>query len=198
MGTISILNRATQAQGRRAAVRRGGNEIGGVEDIPRAASPATVIYAGFGNRGDVLHTLALEAVAEICAHHCRAASSSLEVELREHFHRVRDGLRDRPELAGVLARGVRSTGAQRGIANPHARHLDAMVAAGMDRQTACLAFAAMTALAAAHSVPGGHHGCADCGSDENASPDDGLDVEEQFEVSLELMLRGIRATTRGR
>lgn len=200
MGTISILNCSVGHRGRDAAPTGADRAAAG----PGQPSSATLIYGDFGNTGAVLLDRAHDLLADICDNHCAGSTVGFEAALRTHFHQVRSHLRSHPALAPVLHEcGRRDHGALLG--RHGGRHVDALVATGMDRALATSCFTAITAFTVAHVIRTelSDAECCRCDTDfgfgDLGTPgrpaDDG---QEEFELLLELMLRGVRATSLGR
>jgi AcrR family transcriptional regulator len=175
--------------------------------------PVVALYAKFGGSQRLVEALAQQAEAKLYDQHVHRDGLSLEVELRAHYHEVRASLHRRPHLADLLfCRGQAVPASMQGFeaTNPHVkRHVDAMIGAGIEPGLAVGCFSAITAFTVAFVIQteraermgayhhdlevfaGANHWFA-CGAD----PVDTIDVDEQFEITLELMLRGLRTMTR--
>jgi AcrR family transcriptional regulator len=175
--------------------------------------PVVALYAKFGGSQRLLEALVRQAEAKLYDQHVHRDGLSLEVELRAHYHEVRASLRRRPHLADLLVcRGQAVSASMQGVeaTNPHVkRHVDAMIGAGIEPGLALGCFSAITAFTVAFVIQteraermdASHHDLevfagANHRFARGAYPLDTIDVDEQFEITLELMLRGLRTMTR--
>jgi AcrR family transcriptional regulator len=172
---------------------------------------AMTLYSYFRSRDALLDAMARRAAVDLYDRHVDLDGASWEVELRAHYHQIRESLKANPTLADLLFyRGqvLAGRGLSEEIAAHWRRHLDAMIAGGIESTSAvralyglsmlCFASALRVedltetteyrerideTLAAIGRLPKG-----------TAAPDVRFGSDEQFDAMLDLVLRGLKST----
>jgi AcrR family transcriptional regulator len=126
---------------------------------------AMTLYSYFRSRDELLDAMARRAAVELYDRHVDLDGASWDVELREHYHQIRENLKSaNPTLADLLFyRGQVLAGRELAeeIAAHWRRHVDAMIAGASNRHwqsvpsTACLCSASpqLSALKISRSQP---------------------------------------------
>jgi AcrR family transcriptional regulator len=172
---------------------------------------AMTIYSYFRSRDELLDAMARRAGVELYDQHVDLVDASWDEELRAHYNAVRASLKRHPTLADLLfyrAQVLPASGELRDEIVAHVqRHVDAMIAAGIEPRLALQSFYGLSVftlasalrdedlkesteyrerieetLTAVGRVP------------EGATPDVRFGSDHEFDVMLDLVLRGLKST----
>lgn len=174
------------------------------------------LYSYFRGRGELLDAMAKRASIDLYDQHNDASDAPWDVELRTHYHAIRDSLKRHPALADLLFYRGQVLGAGPDRFDPITDHIQghvrSMVDAGIDPALAVRAFIGISffTLTSAlreedfkEATPFRSRVEELLASISNTTPPDQVaDVrfgsDEQFETLLDLLLRGLKSTVNER
>lgn len=171
---------------------------------------AMTLYSYFRSRDELLDAMARRAAVKLYEQHVDIEGASWDVELRTHYQEIRKSLKAHPTLADLLFyRGQVLAGNELAeeVASHWRRHLDAMIAGGIESTLAVRAVYGLSifcfasglrsedlrdsteyrqrieeTLTAIDRLP------------EGSTPDVRFGSDEQFDIMLDLVLRGLKST----
>jgi AcrR family transcriptional regulator len=171
---------------------------------------AMTLYSYFRSRDELLDAMARRAAVELYDRHVDLDGASWDVELREHYHQIRENLKAHPTLADLLFyRGQVLAGRELAeeIAAHWRRHIDAMISGGIESTLAVQALYGLSMLCFASALR-----VEDLTESteyrqrieetltatgrlpEGTAPDVRFGSDEQFDIMLDLVLRGLKST----
>jgi AcrR family transcriptional regulator len=223
MGTS--LGRSTQRRGGLKRSLSEGQIVEAALDLTRELGPekltmaglaerlgvgAMTLYSYFRSRDELLDAMACRAAIELYDQHVDLDGASWDLELRTHYHEVRKNLKAHPTLADLLFyRGQVLAGSEldEEIAAHWRRHLDAMIAGGIESTLAVRALYGLSMFCFASALRDEdlresteyrqriEETVTAIGRlPEGTAPDVRFGSDEQFDTMLDLMLRGLKST----
>jgi AcrR family transcriptional regulator len=172
---------------------------------------AMTLYSYFSSRDELLDAMARRAAVELYDQHVDLDGASWDVELQAHYRAIRASLKRHPTLADLLFyRGQVLVAANAEhddtIAAHIRRHVQAMIQGGIEPGLAVRSFFGLSMftlasalrpedLATSTTYRGQLEQVLQSAGYSTGTDDARFGSDDEFEVMLELLLRGLRSTT---